>query len=62
MKKASAIVMDMGGLTCHAAIISRELGVPCIVDTNNATKVFKDGDFVEVDATKGTVKKVRERG
>jgi phosphohistidine swiveling domain-containing protein len=58
MKKAGAIVTDFGGLTSHAAIISREFGIPCIVGTKNATKVLKDGDMVEVDADKGVVRKV----
>lgn len=57
-KKASAIVTDQGGLLSHAAIISRELNIPCIVGTNDATKVFKDGDKVEVDADNGIVKKI----
>jgi len=56
MKKASAIVTDMGGITCHAAIVSRELNIPCVVGTRNATKVIKEGYLVEVDATHGTVK------
>ncbi len=58
MKKASAIVTEQGGVTCHAAIVSRELGIPCVIGTKVATKVLKDGDFVEVDATKGIVRKV----
>jgi phosphohistidine swiveling domain-containing protein len=58
MKKAGAIVTDMGGLTCHAAIVSRELGIPCVIGTKIATKVFKDGDLVEVDATKGIVRRL----
>ena len=58
MKKASAFVTNMGGLTCHAAIVSRELGIPCIIGTKIATKVLKDGDMVEVDAGKGIVKKI----
>ena len=58
MKKASAIVTDEGGITCHAAIVSRELGKPCVIGTKVATSTFHDGDVVEVDATKGTVKKV----
>lgn len=58
MKKASAIVTDQGGITAHAAIISRELNIPCVIGTKSATKVFKDGDRVEVDATKGVVKKL----
>ncbi|NQU98808.1 hypothetical protein HQ533_05035 [Candidatus Woesearchaeota archaeon] len=59
MKKASAIVTDVGGLLCHAAIVSRELKKPCIIGTKVATKVLKDGDFVEVDANKGVVKKIK---
>ncbi|NHW23964.1 MAG: pyruvate, water dikinase [Archaeoglobales archaeon] len=55
MKKASAIVTDEGGLTCHAAIVSRELGVPAVVGTKNATKLLKDGMLVTVDGEKGIV-------
>ncbi len=57
-KKAAAIVTDIGGLLSHAAIVSREFGIPCVVGTENATKIFKDGDIVEVDAEKGTVTKI----
>lgn len=57
MKKAAAIVTEQGGVTCHAAIVSRELGIPCVIGTKIATKVFKDGDEVEVDATRGVVRK-----
>lgn len=56
MKKAGAIVTDEGGLTCHASIVSRELGITCVVGTKFATTVLKDGDLVEVDANKGIVK------
>ncbi len=56
MKKAAAIVTDEGGLTCHASIVSRELGITCLVGTKIATKVFKDGDMVEVDADRGIVR------
>ena len=56
MKKAGAIVTDEGGLSCHAAIIARELNKPCIIGTRVATKVLHDGDLVEVDANKGLVK------
>ena len=59
MKKAAAIITDEGGLTCHAAIVSREFNIPCIVGTRNATKVLKTGDFVEVDADKGVVKIIK---
>jgi len=58
IRKAKAIVTDTGGLTCHAAIVARELKKPCIVGTKIATKVFKDGDRVEADATKGIVRKL----
>lgn len=58
MEKAAAFITDEGGITSHAAIISRELGVPCIVGTKIATKTFKDGDKVEVNADKGTVTKI----
>lgn len=60
LKNAVAIVTEEGGLTCHAAIISRELKIPCIVGTGNATQVLKDGDLVEVDANKGLVKKLNK--
>ncbi len=56
MEKAAAFVTDEGGITCHAAIVAREFGVPCIVGTGNATALLKDGDFVEVDAEKGLIK------
>jgi len=58
MQKACAFVTDEGGLTSHAAIVARELKKPCIVGTKIATKVFKDGDSVEVDAEKGVVRKI----
>jgi len=55
MRKAKAVVTDDGGRTCHAAIVSRELGIPCIVGANNATEVLKEGMEVTVDATRGVV-------
>ena len=59
MKKAQAIVTDSGGMTCHASIVSRELGIPCIVGTKSrgdaATAVIKDGQAITVDATHGIV-------
>lgn len=58
MERAAAIVTEEGGLLSHAAIVSRELGTPCVVGTKVATKVFKNGDLVEVDAHKGTVKRI----
>lgn len=56
MKKATAVVTDQGGMTSHAAVISREFQLPCIVGTLNATRALKTGDLVEVDANRGTVK------
>lgn len=56
IRKAAAIITDEGGLTCHAAIVSRELKIPCVVGTKIATKIFKNGDNIEVDAQKGIVK------
>lgn len=58
LRKAAALITDEGSVTCHAAIIARELGIPCIVATKTATQLFKDGDRVEVDAEKGIVKKL----
>ncbi|MFH0974085.1 MAG: phosphoenolpyruvate synthase, partial [Candidatus Micrarchaeota archaeon] len=55
MKRASAIVTDAGGMTCHAAIVSRELGIPCIVGSKTATSVLKEGQTVTVDAKRGVV-------
>lgn len=55
MKIASAIVTDKGGRTSHAAIVSRELGIPCIVGSNNATKLLKNGQNVTIDASGGQV-------
>jgi len=59
MKRAVAFVTDIGGITSHAAIVSREMKKPCIIGTNNATKILKDGDLVEVDADKGIVRIIK---
>jgi phosphoenolpyruvate synthase/pyruvate phosphate dikinase len=56
MEKAIAFVTDEGGITCHAAIIAREMKKPCVIGTKIATKVIKDGDLIEVDANKGVVR------
>ena len=53
--KASAIVTNQGGMMSHAAIVSREMNIPCVVGTGNATDLIKDGDIVEVDGNKGVV-------
>lgn len=58
IERAKAIVTDEGGLTSHIAIVARELEKPCIMSTKIATKVFKDGDLVEVDANNGTIRKL----
>ncbi len=55
MKKAVAIVTDEGGMTSHAAIVSRELGVPCVVGTGKATKLLKEGQTITVDGERGLV-------
>ena len=59
LSKVQAIVTDEGGIGCHASIIARELGIPCVIGTKIATSIFKDGDLVEVDADKGIVKKIK---
>lgn len=55
MRRARALVTDAGGVTCHAAIVSRELGVPCVVGTGDATELLHDGQLITVDGTRGTV-------
>lgn len=57
MKRANGIVTDEGGVTCHAAIISRELGIPCVVGTGDATTTLKEGSEVTADGKKGLVYK-----
>ena len=57
MKMAGAIVTDEGGMTCHAAIVSREMGIPCIVGTKEATKVLITGENYTVDAKAGIIYK-----
>ena len=58
LRKSSALVTDEGSIICHAAIIARELKIPCIVNTKIGTKIFRDGDYVEVDAVQGIIKKL----
>lgn len=60
MRKAAAFITNQGGITSHAAIISREMKKPCIIGTKIATKVLKDGQLVEVDANKGIVKIIKK--
>jgi len=56
MKRAGGIIADQGGMNSHAAIMSRELGIPCLVGTRHAIKILKTGDLVELDANSGMVK------
>ena len=60
MKLSGAIVTDEGGITSHAAIVSRELKKPCVIGTKSASQLFKDGDMVEVDANAGIVRKLKQ--
>ena len=55
MRRAAGLVTDGGGMTCHAAIVSRELRIPCVVGARTATKVLRDGELVTVDGQKGQV-------
>ncbi len=59
LKNAAAVVTDKGGILCHAAIVAREFGIPCVVGTNNATSLLKEGNLVEVNANEGVVKIIR---
>ncbi|MBV8431500.1 MAG: hypothetical protein JO244_10080, partial [Solirubrobacterales bacterium] len=56
MRRSAAIVTDSGGMTCHAAIVSRELGIPCVVGTGQATKTLRDTELITVDATHGLIR------
>lgn len=58
MKRAGAFVTDEGGVTCHAAIMAREMRKPCVIGTKIATRLLKDGDRVEVDADKGIIQRI----
>jgi phosphohistidine swiveling domain-containing protein len=60
MRKAKGFITDEGGVTCHAAIVAREMNKPCIIGTKNATKILRDGDLIEVDANKGVVKIIKK--
>ena len=60
MKKAVAVVTNEGGVTCHAAIVAREIGIPCVIGTKIATEVLKDGIMVEVNANHGVVKILKQ--
>ncbi|MBU0471924.1 MAG: hypothetical protein KKF65_04815 [Nanoarchaeota archaeon] len=55
MNKAAGIICDIGGVTSHPSIISRELGIPCVVATKNATQKLKDGDIVKMNGRSGHI-------
>src|SRR5690606_25287530 len=55
IRRAAAVVTDGGGMTCHAAIVARELGVPCVVGARTATSQLRDGELVTVDGAEGVV-------
>ncbi|MFH1316069.1 MAG: PEP-utilizing enzyme [Candidatus Woesearchaeota archaeon] len=59
LKKAAAIVTEEGGITSHAAIVSRELNIPCVIGVKEVTTILKDDDIIEVDAEKGVIRKVK---
>lgn len=61
IKKAAGIVTDEGGITCHAAIVARELGIPCVIATKVATKVLKDGDLIEVNTNHNRVRILKRK-
>ncbi|HEV8361471.1 MAG TPA: PEP-utilizing enzyme [Candidatus Thermoplasmatota archaeon] len=61
-ERAAAIVTDLGGMLCHAAIVSRELGIPCVLGTQTATRALRDGDLVEVDGQAGVVRILARAG
>lgn len=59
MQKAGGIITEEGGILSHAAVISRELGIPCIIDVKDATIILKDGDRIQMNADKCYIKRLR---
>lgn len=57
--EVKGVISEKGGVGSHLAIVARELGIPCVVSVKNATKILRNGDLVEIDGRRGTVKKVR---
>lgn len=55
LERAAAIITDVGGLLCHAAITAREMKIPCIVNTKKATKILKNGEKIIINAIKGEI-------
>lgn len=62
MNRCAAIITNEGGMTCHAAIVTREMGIPCIVGTGNGTEVLKDGETITVNASNGLVYRGKVEG
>ena len=62
MRRSAAILTEMGGITSHASIVSRELRVPCIVGINGLLKALKNGQLVEVNASQGVVTLIKQKG
>ena len=60
MKKAAAIVTEYGGVTSHAAVVSRELGIPAVIGVAGVMATLQDGDLVEVDAHQGIIRKIEK--
>ena len=60
MRRAAAIVAEEGGLTAHVSVVSREFGIPCVVGLSGITKKLKDGELLYVDATNGSIKRVKK--
>ena len=60
-RKIKGVVTDEGGMSCHAAIISREFKIPCVVGTNIATRVIQTGDIIEVDGNNGVVNIINQK-
>lgn len=58
MRKAKAVITDEGGVTSHAAIVSREMNIPCVIGTKIAAKIFKSGDLIKIDLKKGLIEKI----
>ena len=56
--KIKGIITDEGWLLCHAAVVAREMNIPCIIGTRNATTLLRDGDIVQLDTMKGIVNKI----
>ena len=55
MLKSKALISEIGGVVCHAAVVAREMGIPCVVAIPNITKILKDGQIIKVDGSKGII-------